>query len=50
MLTLNGRTCVFAGGTGNIATETVYRLLLQGMNVVLLSHFPDKCRRIVELN
>ena len=48
MLTLKGRTCVIAGGTGNIAIKTVYEFLEQGMNVALLSHFPEKCRKIVK--
>ncbi|MBE6125930.1 MAG: SDR family oxidoreductase [Erysipelotrichaceae bacterium] len=48
MLTLKGRTCVIAGGTGNMAIKTVYELLEQGMNVALLSHFPEKCQQIVK--
>lgn len=48
MLTLEGRTCVIAGGTGNIASEAVFAMLEKGMNVALLSHFPQKCQKMVE--
>ncbi len=48
MLTLKNRTCVIAGGTGNIGNQAVRDLLKNGMNVALLSHFPEKCAEIIE--
>lgn len=50
MLTLNKRTCVMVGGTGNIGNQAVHNLLKSGMNVALLSHFPKKCAEIIENN
>lgn len=48
MLSLKGRTCVFAGGTGRIAQKAVEYLLKGGMNVVLLTHFEEKARQMME--
>ena len=48
MLTMEGRTCVFAGGTGAIAREALKGMLSAGMNVVLLSHNPDGCAALKE--
>ena len=48
MLTLEGRTCVFAGGSGAIAHEALRTMLSAGMNVVLLSHRPESCAALQE--
>ncbi|MBQ6333853.1 MAG: SDR family oxidoreductase [Erysipelotrichaceae bacterium] len=47
MLSLANRTCIIAGGTGDIASEAVKDLLKEGMNVILLSHFPEKCKQLI---
>lgn len=38
MNTLQGRTCVFAGGAGNLGAQAVRELAAGGMNVALLTH------------
>lgn len=38
MLTLRGRTCVIAGGSGQIGRSAVKELVRSGMNVVMLTH------------
>lgn len=47
MLTLKGRTCVFAGATGNIGRGAVRALAQGGMNVVMVTHNPDSARDII---
>ena len=48
MLTLKGRTCVFAGATGNIGRGAIRALAEGGMNVVLVTHNPDSAKEIIE--
>ena len=48
MLTLKGRTCVFAGGTGNVGRGAVRALAEAGMNVALVTHNPDSAREMIE--
>ena len=48
MLTLKGRTCVFAGATGNVGRGAIRALAEGGMNVVLVTHNPDSARDIIE--
>lgn len=47
MLTLKGRTCVFAGATGEIGKGAVRALAEQGMNVVMVTHNPERAGNIV---
>ena len=47
MLTLKGRTCVFAGGTGNVGRGAVRALAQTGMNVALVTHNPDSAKEII---
>ena len=46
-LTLKGRTCVFAGGTGEIGRGAVRILAENGMNVVLVTHSPKQAEEVV---
>ena len=48
MLTLSGRTCVFAGATGNVGRGAIRALAEGGMNVVLVTHNPDSAAEIIE--
>ena len=48
MLTLKGRTCVFAGATGNIGRGAVRAMAEGGMNVVMVTHNPDGAKDIIE--
>ena len=48
MLTLQGRTCVFAGATAGDGVEAVKLLCAQGMNVVLMTHQPDRAASLME--
>lgn len=47
MLTLKGRTCVFAGATGNIGRGAVEALAKAGMNVIMVTHNPESAGNIV---
>lgn len=47
MLTLQGRTCVFAGATGVVGRGAVQALAEAGMNVVMVTHNPDGAAEIV---
>lgn len=44
---LNGRTCYFAGATGNIGRGAVSALASQGMNVIMATHDPDSAAAII---
>ena len=48
MLTLKGRTCVFAGATGLIGRGAVKAMCEAGMNVVMVTHSPDSAQDIIE--
>lgn len=48
MLTLSGRTCVFAGATGNIGRGAVRALARGGMNVVMITHDPVSAEQIMD--
>ena len=48
MMTLKGRTCLFAGGAGDIGEGAVRALAEGGMNVVLITHNPAKAEAIRE--
>ena len=48
MMTLKGRTCLFAGGAGDIGEGAVRALAEGGMNVVLITHNPGKAEAIRE--
>ncbi len=48
MLTLSGRTCVYAGATGMIGRGAVKQLAEGGMNVVMVTHNPDSAKEICE--
>lgn len=48
MLTLQNRTCVFAGATGNIGRGAVRALAEGGMHVVMATHNPDSAKEIIE--
>ncbi len=48
MLTLGGRTCVFAGATGNIGEGAVRALCRGGMNVAMVTHDPDRAKAVIE--
>lgn len=48
MQTLKGRTCVFAGATGNIGRGAVRALAQGGMNVVMVTHNPANAADIIE--
>ena len=48
MLTLKNRTCVFAGGTGEIGRKAVEYMLKDGMNVVLVTHNRKDAEAIVK--
>lgn len=47
MFTLQGRTCVFAGATGEVGRGAVRALVEAGMNVVMVTHNPDGAREVV---
>ena len=47
MQTLEGRTCVFAGATGQIGQGAVRALAMGGMNVVMVTHNPDTAKEII---
>lgn len=47
METLKGRTCVFAGATGNIGRGAVRALAEGGMNVVMVTHNPAGAEEII---
>lgn len=47
MITLAGRTCVFAGATGMIGRGAVRALTEAGMNVVMVTHNPDSAREVI---
>ncbi len=47
MLTLKGRTCVFAGGTGVVGRGAVLAMAAGGMNVVLGTHNVESAEAIV---
>lgn len=47
MLTLSGRTCVFAGATGEIGRGAVRAMAEQGMNVIMVTHNPERAGNIV---
>ena len=44
---LEGRTCVFAGATGQIGRGAVRAMCELGMNVVMLTHNPDSAAEII---
>lgn len=48
MLTLEGRTCVFIGATGQVGRGAVRALCEAGMNVVMVTHNPDSAKAIME--
>ncbi len=48
MLTLEGRTCVFAGATGMVGRGAVRALVQAGMNVVMVTHNPGDAEEIIE--
>lgn len=48
METLQGRTCVFAGATGQIGRGAVKALAAGGMNVVMVTHNPNSAADIVK--
>lgn len=48
MQTLENRTCVFAGATGNIGRGAVRALAEGGMNVVMVTHNPAGAAAIIE--
>lgn len=48
MLTLNGRTCVFAGATGMVGRGAVRALVQGGMNVVMVTHNPADAEEIIK--
>jgi len=48
MLTLKGRTCVFAGAAGQIGQGAVRALAAQGMNVIMVTHNPASAAAIVD--
>ena len=48
MLTLKGRTCVFAGATGEIGRGAVLAMAEGGMNVVMVTHNPAGAAAIME--
>ena len=47
MLSLAGRTCVFAGATGMVGRGAVRALVEAGMNVVMVTHNPDSAAEII---
>lgn len=47
MMRLNGRTCYFAGATGNIGQGAVKALASQGMNVIMATHDPERAAGII---
>ena len=47
MVTLQGRTCVFAGATGMVGRGAVQALVEAGMNVVMVTHNPDSAKEVV---
>ena len=47
MLTLKGRTCVFAGATGMVGRGAVRAMTEAGMNVVMVTHNPDAAEEII---
>ena len=49
MQSLKGRTCVFAGAAGFIGRGAVKALADGGMNVVMVTHSPDKAKEVIEL-
>ena len=48
MLTLDKRTCVFAGATGAIGRGAVRSLAENGMNVVMVTHNPQAAQKLAE--
>lgn len=48
MQTLQGRTCVFAGGTAGDGVEAVKELCRSGMNVVLMTNKPEKAQALAD--
>lgn len=48
MLTLEGRTCMFSGATGQIGREAVRMMAESGMNVIMTSHMLKDAREIEE--
>lgn len=48
MLTLEGRTCVFIGATGQVGRGAVRALCEAGMNVVMVTHNPDSAKAVIE--
>lgn len=47
MLTLQGRTCVFAGATGMVGRGAVRALAEAGMNVVMVTHNPESANELI---
>lgn len=47
MQTLEGRTCVFAGGSGGDGVAAVKALCAGGMNVVLMTHQPAQAQSLI---
>ena len=47
MLSLAGRTCVFAGATGMVGRGAVRAMVEAGMNVVMVTHNPDSAAEII---
>ncbi|MGM9521579.1 MAG: SDR family NAD(P)-dependent oxidoreductase [Oscillospiraceae bacterium] len=48
MQTLTGRTCVFAGATAGDGRDAVKALCAGGMNVVLMTHQPEKAQSLID--
>lgn len=48
MLTLSGRTCVFAGATAGDGRDTVKALCMGGMNVVMMTHNPAPAKSLID--
>ena len=49
MLTLKGRTCVYAGATGMIGRGAVRALCEAGMNVVMVTHNPKNAEEVIAM-
>lgn len=45
---LEGRTCVFAGGSGGDGIAAVKALCAAGMNVAMMTHMPEQARKLAE--
>lgn len=48
MFTLEGRTCVFAGATGHIGEGAVRAMCQAGMNVVMITHSPERAQGMID--